>query len=439
MGLFNFKKTGRRTKSKIKKTRSVKSVIQSLGKGLYWGSSLGLAFYLGSQTPNFVTDQYLARFPSEERKEFEEFTGGTKLFGKTEDVEGQKRGLFFTAEVIYKEQIVRDFELDAVRVYSDDFWKNPILEQLRSIKEIQVGGMAWGDKIGLYGFGKPTIHHEIKHVKTNDITKEDPDFLDKWAALATGEDGNSMYMDKRESKNYFARGERGENIRDNNWPKDKLEENGFISGYARKNVLEDIAETCEQVEIASSLLSSSLWEKRIINPDTKNKRFIAKIELAQEYSLIPKDFTEWVELKNFYDGLWGYNGYYGRNGIREEVIDSFIIKAEEFLEKNPDSYYEGTVLWHIGDTLLEKGWTDENKREAAIAFTRSLSAKNKRDYFYSLTALERIYYRDQKFEKAEIIREAITEYHKREDEGDYSIITNGVNDFLVDNGIELYE
>ena len=248
-----------------------------------------LLFHGGTQTYYWLNHFYHWHMPSSKRIEFER-RYGFPILGWSEDIEENEANLSLIAEVLEKERKKRSFDLTSIRIKSNNYLKKPLWDQfaelfLSAYPVYNLKGRAVVESFNLASI----LHHEIKHVKINDITESHPEFLKKWKELARGDNGECLYLSYTEQVYVSVKGL--ESLADGK--KQDFSKNrrlGFVSNYARKNVYEDIAELCTLAEINPWEFHGWLFGAK----GEENERIKGKVQLAQKYRLIRKDFTELV-------------------------------------------------------------------------------------------------------------------------------------------------
>ncbi|MBU1976362.1 MAG: hypothetical protein KKA62_00225 [Nanoarchaeota archaeon] len=352
--------------------------------------------------------------------------------GFREDIEDKEGSLSKIANAAHKERLEKPFDLNVLRISSDDYLKRSIPGQAEFI--LAKGGEFY-DGINLFFMGwidyewinlsstflYSTIHHEIKHLKTDQILSEHPEFKERWLALSRDEYGNNLhtsfiknyvlpklwFFEKMATPDFF---ESAEN--------EKL---GFISNRARVWWYEDVAELCGNAESRYYEEDFARW----IYED-KNEKIIAKVQLAQEYRLIPAEFSEYIEVQKDHEE--------SEKGTKES-IDSFLKRSEEFLEKNPLTVYEITLREERGE-IFEKS---RNFYKAIAEYKQGLLAefKDYRNYLEIIENLTDCYKQLGDRYKTSLYEKAQKEYAARFKANDITVIIKGVNDFLLMNGEKL--
>ena len=117
-------------------------------------------------------------------------------------------------------------------------------------------------------------------------------------------------------------------------------------------------------------------------------------------------------------------------------------KSQEFLDKYPKTVYE-SKLRSDRASFLSRTLTSKNSIENIIKeYKAVLNSEYKKmdDYVFALISLKRLYLVEIGDEKtANIYKKAEIEYIKRIKRGDVFLPKQGVNDFLITNGISLEE
>ena len=358
---------------------------------------------------------------SAQRTEFEkEF--GFPVQGFPRNVEGTEGNLSKIAAAVEKERLERPFGLTSIRVSSDNYLQKSIFGQLEYI--IIKGGEAY-DGINypfmgrIYlsdGFAASTVNHEIKHAKTDDIICSNPEFEEKWKALATDKDGNSLYSGY--SGLVFSRVRLIGDFIDHDAP--SITENealGFTTVYSRVHFYEDIAVLSEEAErdYLVDQFIKYLYEQ-------KNEKFIAKINLLQEYGLIPAEFTEYI----------GIRQKIKNNQKDDRPLEEIFEISDTFLDRHKDSVYE-IVLRKIRGDALNLGARGE---EAIFEYKLGLTSIYKDNEFYPaiLGNVSHCYAGLRNKEMAAVYEKAKEKYDAGWKGNDVKIAVHGVNDFLQENG-----
>ncbi len=373
-------------------------------------------------------------FPSEYQQETEEMFG-FKILNIPNNLDGHD--LTNMTERIMIEKQEKDFELDKIRIIPAHYLEQSFLDHLGDIFTTGYDGYYANKVVGLqHDFDPQTLTHELKHRKTFEVIAEHPEFLEKWKALAVDEDGNSIY------KTGFQQAATYIKILNNFAKEDPLTtsesiELGFMSDYARTNVYEDIAVLCETAEEVRVGLSTD-FGSMVRDDSTKGNILIKKkLELAQEYGLLPEEFSEYMVLKEDQREL-----YLGRMCIDGSKVPDYIEKIEDFLERYPESTYKADLTYDKCRFMRTIIPFEEEEAAAYIDNIVShlkegleISPKYWTGYGLLLTEMEKMYrHHLNDPERASIYEEAQVQYFKRREEGDLSVLKNGVNDFLREKG-----
>lgn len=356
--------------------------------------------------------------PSKERYYLEE-EFDILINGYREDVENSNGGLSAIAETLHKERLEKPFRVNSLEFIPESYFKKDILHQTVSLTSGNSGYQVAGF-IGLKVNYLAGICHEIKHAKTDEILELHPEFKDRWISFAVDDNGKSLYIYESRLKSVLFR---IKGLESSAIPKDfPSEENtklGFVSSYARRDYYEDIAELCETAEISPSSFYGWLYEDE--SPGIKGK-----VQLAQEYGLIPKEFSEFVKLRHQY-----------LEASKDEEYQSFLKESEEFLKIYPKSVYTIILRNLRGRTIQQYlGSTIDNRIEKAIQeFKLGLNAPFKDSYEYqtALDSISRLYSQIGFEEKAGLYKEAELKYKEGYKNNNIQIVINGVNYFLREN------
>ncbi|MBS3094431.1 hypothetical protein J4474_02090 [Candidatus Pacearchaeota archaeon] len=394
--------------------------------------------YLASELPQRFNDWCHMSHPSKERVEFENQVG-FPILGWDGDVEKNLSNLSIIYDVVKEEKATRNFNINSIEIESDNYLKKSLFEKFANVIGTEYSGLynPSSNRIILKsGGGRHTITHEIKHAKTFEIMEKNPEFLEEWKKLAIDKNGKSFYLTEREQ--IFSKTKGLSRLVDEN--KKDLTENqklGFVSNYARTNVLEDIAELTGAAQENPNEFMDWLFG----DGKDQNEIIKKKVELAKKQALIPPEFSEMVYLENEIKKITWPEGYVSGDPTK------FMKESEEFLKKYQESIYSGSVLRARARILEEKamGKLDKEGREeffqiALDEYKKVLKTKFKGCIYYpmSLGQIREIYQielSDPK--KSEIFQEAYEEYHKRLNNGNPNLTTFGVNDFLEARGINL--
>lgn len=372
-------------------------------------------FHAGTQiaywTNSFVNQETNMR--NEFNQEF-----GFPINGWQKDIEENGAAMSHLAAIINKEMIERKFSINALNMMSDSYAKKNLMQQ---VDFMLAGNLAYyfslSNTIGLNDdFAIPTAIHEIKHAKTYDIIKEDSSFLEKWGRLSENYLGDSMYNNLLDEIRLSVRPFNKVNMSIDQLAGQQML--GFVNKYADRNVYEDIANLCELAEDKPETFIS--W----IYGNNKNEKIINKVKLAEEYKLLPEEFSEYVLLLKRYNAL-GYE----ENTCLKADITNFIVRSRAFLEKHKDTVYESRIRNMNGKLFESKGILSE----AIFEYRRSLTSSYKGipEYKDALVGLNDVYLIYGQNKKAKIYREALREFERRVQWGDVLLSKRGLRDYLV--------
>ncbi|MBI5803912.1 hypothetical protein HY450_01575 [Candidatus Pacearchaeota archaeon] len=371
-------------------------------------------------------------FPSKEREAFrQEF--GFPIRGWESDIVGEdKRGFSNFVQVVHKERMEKPFDITSLTIEPKEFYKKSGFQQILQTFSSGYSGNYFLDKIGVVGKIEPltstaTLHHECKHAKTSEILREHPEFRERWEELAKDKNGKSLYYTNFEyvCSRFAGLDTLVEAKKKNNEEDDK---EGFVSNYARTSFAEDVAELGEEAEVNPWRFYHWLFG------DSANPTIKGKVELAQEFGIIPREFSEFVRLQRIMsqDINYGPETY----TVNANKAKKFMEESEVFLSKNVKSIYEGEVRVDRGYIMMkclgENHYTNE---EVAEEYKKVLTSEFKSfEYANALSNLAEVYSYQREEEKAKIYYEARAEYFKRFYAGDVALARVGVNDFLESRG-----
>lgn len=171
--------------------KGVKRVLKRSLEGI-------LLFHLATQANYSLNDVLNQVKPSEQRAQFqEEF--GFPIRGFRKDIEGDPERLELIANALRKELLEKPFQLRSFRIESNQYLRKSFLDQLAKLVTVGHAGYYFWDSISVVSSPHPsTVHHEVKHAKTFDVLEENPQFRERWEALAKDEKGNSLYFNPAE-------------------------------------------------------------------------------------------------------------------------------------------------------------------------------------------------------------------------------------------------
>lgn len=362
---------------------------------------------------------------SKERDEFErEF--GFAVQGFRGDVEENKEKLSEIADAVQKEKIEKPFDLTAIRISSKHYVGKSIFGQLEHLA-IKGGEAYSGINYPLIGriyinsdsVHSSTVHHEIKHAKTDSLLLNRPEFKQRWVALAVDDDGNDLYTGYvnwvLSKARFVGKWVTRKEVKD-------YEKAGFITSYAALGFYEDVAETCEEAESRNSFSIDKLIKLLYME---KNEKIIAKINLAQEYDLIPAEFSDYILLQKSFQ----------EKEESKEALGALLAESGIFLAEHPASVYEITLRKKRG-RMLEK---EERYVDAIAEYKLGLLTEYKYhdDYPDLLSDISDCYRKMNKTENSGLYSKAKERYELGWKANDIHIAVHGVNDFLRENGEEL--
>ncbi|HLD79762.1 MAG TPA: hypothetical protein VJA18_04325 [Candidatus Nanoarchaeia archaeon] len=350
--------------------------------------------------------------------------------GFPKDVEENEGKVSRIANVVQKEKLEKPFDITAIRISSENYLEKSWFGQLEHI--VVSGGEAYSGinypfvgriYINNDSVYSSTIHHEIKHAKTDELFFSNPEFEERWLVLTVDEQGESLYLGYtgwvlpkvRGVGKLFPRKEIA-----------NYEKSGFVSPYAALGFYEDVAETCEEAEAPSDKFAKWLYAE-------KNETIIAKVSLAQEYGLIPAEFSEYITLRKSFKEK---DLLEEKIEVKKEELDDKVgVLLEEsaaFLAQHPDSVYEINLRKRRG-RLLEK---EENYEDAIREYKLGLIAKFKDhdDYPDLLSDIADCHKKVGNAEKVSLYLRAKEKYDQGWKANDVHIAVHGVNDFLRENG-----
>ena len=241
------------------------------------------------------------------------------------------------------------------------------------------------------------LNHEIHHPYIDKVSRENPEFGKQWDKLF-----NLLRKDESKNLNQY-----------------KLAEIGFISNYAATvNRDEDMAELFAKVKGDHQIL---------MNIDLSDKRYKTlrkKIELAIEYELVPKEFTNFIRLHR-------QASRYTQRPPQNQDLENFLSESEYFMSANPESIYL-TDLYNDRIGLLRELSRNDNSRNVHNRLfdehCTALSAPYKNTgYYYILHSLGQI---TREPNTKEQIVDAQETYRQRFLSGDVLLPSDGVNDKL---------
>lgn len=367
---------------------------------------------------------------------------GFPIKGFYGDIEAKPEDIMHMADVFYSEMKAKPFNLRYVRVEPDSALRNDPLTQIIRLITAGYSGYAepFTDTVAVRASASRDVHrHEIKHAKTFEMLEQHSEFREEWKKLAVDKDGNSLYLNAAENVFYWLKGlnklvskEKTQNSAEN----EKL---GFVSDYARTNFYEDAAEVAEAAGDEMYFAGRfKAWLYADPNPVIK-----AKVQLAEKYGMIPKEFSEYVRLATQEDDIFPE-----RFSFDHKKAGEFLKATEEFFGRHKNSLYEGN-LRRVRAVIFRKFSQsynmdeEENRKKESEEYYKVLSLPQKGgEYTLALLNLEERYKsmwtlsnQREYLELSEIYGHAHEEYYRRFKTGDISVLRTGVDDFLRANGI----
>jgi hypothetical protein len=335
---------------------------------------------------------------------------GVKWSGWKKDVEENPKFVHDISEAFEKEWIGKPFVIRNLRVVPKEFYKRDILEWADTLVNSEVAGRA--DK-NHPGFGKyavwipphviaSTVHHEVKHLRTYAALEKYPKMREEWEALSKRADGSSEYLGEDWNKVSY----RFEN---------ELLQKGFVSSYARKNFLEDVAAFGEIIETEPDFIRSQLFS---FSPP--NRILFEKLSLAQKYGIVSPETYEYLHLTHrFIEEVMQPN-------FRNATATKNLLRR--FIVRHPRSVYAPEVL----KSMLEYervGGVELTPVGMRIAQEILKWPHNEDAYRFGLRELTRVH-EQRKTPRWHYWKYASKLFDNRLKEGDYLLPYRGVNDFL---------
>src|SRR3989344_7230005 len=159
--------------------------LEKLLKKKLFGVGLILGTLFAIEFPDLSNKIYHKFNPSNERKIFKEHFG-FPINGWEANLEENKIELSLISQIIEKEKIENDFDINFIKVRSENLLKKSIADKLAFfLKKNSIGQYAPFNRIVINEcLDKIHIHHEIKHAKTFNLKRENSDFLKKWKEIS---------------------------------------------------------------------------------------------------------------------------------------------------------------------------------------------------------------------------------------------------------------
>lgn len=363
--------------------------------------------------------------------------------------------LFNIADVLNKESRISSLNVREIDVLSNNILLMPFYQQMH---KILLGGCSGQyntifDKIDLFTGYMDIITHEITHAKEDSLSDKHPEFAAQWLELSNDSSGNSLYNTfwSYLSRRLMIINKFNVDTSDYDEMTKKNLDLGFISNYARTNMSEDIAELCEEI------LHNPI---RVYN-SRSNEVLMKKVKLAENYGIIPKEFTEYMKI--VYEDFDSKQRYKYVMMSSERKAHDFAIYSinnlEEFITKHPQSIYVpearvNKVVWyeymnyHAGENTLEQikeeclkilksDYKPSEYYYNALCGMMYYHADDKSKYFEApIIDFQDIQYVGNMTQKERMFLDAAIQYYSGYDEReDIRIIYNGVNDILEKLGL----
>ncbi len=422
----------------IKQSALWKKIKKNVKKTFLYGTIGVLLGHGILQMNNMVMKYQNLAYPSKERVAFRK-TFRFPIEGWEEDIEKSQYTLPVISAVLHKERIECPLTLSSLYIRSESYFKKTFFDQMKYLLRDRAVGVynPIADHILLdAGNFKPltdvdsspkhtyntiiarlNTHHEIKHDKTADLLLVKEPILEVWALLAKDAEGKSLYLgnnavgqtsDLRKEDEYY----------------------GFVSTYARKNVEEDIAETCARAECVEDALFTNQFIKWLY--DKPHPIISRKVRLAQHYGLIPQEFTEYVGLLKQYRDLQQNDISDLLANTLDTLLDRLLAPEKTnpqnpvkfwddsalFLKKHPRSVYTISLRQKRGDVLYQHA-NLRNSRDILLKakeeYKKGLAAQYKEPHTYQDILEKLVACSDALGEKsqAENYRNALKEYERR--------------------------
>ncbi len=329
--------------------------------------------------------------------------------------------------IIERESLEGGLNLKSLRYEPSNFLKKNLLEQLSFIFTGGYEGYAIGSHITLTEDASyETVTHELKHNKTYQVLKQHPEFKERWERIAQDSTGKTGYVpwvkyglsNLRLVGNLFCNS-KGASFKD-----------GYVSGYARTNFYEDVAELATEIE-DHRIMGWFQFEffSFVMDSSDSNSKLRAKMDLLIEYGLVPPETFEFYQIKQtFWDGI-------EMRSVSREKGERFLKESEEFLEKHPRSTFAQTVhsgrAWVISELLIGENPYQDALEECKKAVKYPVADIT--EYPCILDRMHDLYLRLGDPEKAGVMKEAIKRYENMDDK--VEMVTDGANRFLAEKGI----
>lgn len=414
------------TLKKFFKSKVGKAILRPLKYTLYAATAL----HLGTQLNYWMNMSQYRDFPHPNvlalEAEFKhEFAGDLSYLENGERVSD-------LAEVLAIEYAQKPFTLESFRIESPNYLKKYLPDQLAWLIGQRSVGYCFDGTISVVGtptFPRTVAHHEVKHQKYFEICKTNMSFNAEWRCIAKRSDGTTPY---RGFERFFSYIPGLCELR----PEVSLDQaiaNGCVTSYASLNLWEDVAELCEEAQLNPEKFIGWIYTNR-------NDRIAKKVELAQKYGLIPKEFSHFIRVEKTYSRVKT------ARPVTSDLYFSQLAEIERFLDQHPHSVYEGEVRLQRANAMralaapkIKFGFTrEEILCELETALTASPKTRNW--YPFVLQALQSVHRKSSNTTdqvKYDLYQAARLEYNRRYASGDVLLPKRGVNDFLATNQVTL--
>lgn len=385
----------------------------------------------------FTNYAYHKMNPSKLRQEFAR-VHGIELQGWRADIEFNPKLVTSIGMAVQSEKMSGPFSMGSITLESENYLKKNILDQLEKVATSGHSAYATPGRVSSNsdnGAGWRTtaaIHHEIKHIKTFELLKRNPEFKLEWKKVSTDANGNDLYLSVSDEIKSRVKG-LGGFIDPKKLDPKKCEELGFITPYARTNFYEDVAELGEAAEELTTYEGSNPFYDWIFG-EKKNLRIIAKVSLAQKYRIVPKEFTVFVHLFGNYRKAF-HNAPEG--GIGDEKAGrEYLEESEQFMVRFPDSKYCPQIHSVRAYFIQALEYGNQSNKRAIHEYLEVLKRPPLSSaYPAAIEKLAELYREANQPGLASRVDEAYKEYYRRFDSGDQRLAVIGVKDVLEKAGI----
>ena len=302
----------------LAKARSVGKKA-SLAVALAYVFSQGVASYDALRTPRSCL-----------RSSLEAATGVT-ISGRPQEVERSSRFVFLD-DILRSEHARAALPVTTVRVVPQQLWRQRPWEQVLTLLHKQGFASPWSRSVTLFpSWDRATLFHELTHVRSYALIQKNSAFLQEWYAVISAQSGKG-YLSLPEQFAVYSR-LFGSFVEARTPPEGILRKQGFITPYARTNVLED------QAEIAESILDEPflLAKHALVN---RNAPLISKIRFLEKYELVPADVlaASLVQLSD--------NGFTRMDATKKkDALENYLAQSEQFLQQHPKSVYALSIVY----------------------------------------------------------------------------------------------